>query len=328
MAAPLLEIDGSPVDFATAARPVHALRDVSLAGRARPDRRHRRRERLRQVDARLWRSSALLPGNAESLAGSVGSTARDLLRLARRELRALRGRRIADGLPGPDDVAEPGAVDRPADDRYPVSPSARAAREKRRRRDRAAAPGRHTRCRERGSTQYPHQFSGGMRQRDRHRHGAAGRTRTCYRRRADDRARRHDRGADRPSAARAAAGAGGSILFVSHNLGLIAELCDEVVVMYAGEVVERGTVHDIFHRPGHPYTRALLICDPGARRGDRRASCRPSRARCPTSSVRRRAASSRRAARMRSSTAGRRPPGWTRWRSSHRARCHRLWPGG
>ena len=53
-----------------------------------------------------------------------------------------------------------------------------------------------------------------------------------------------------------------SVLFVSHNLGLVAELCDEVVVMYAGEVVEKGTCHDIFHRPSHPYTRALLECDP------------------------------------------------------------------
>jgi len=53
-----------------------------------------------------------------------------------------------------------------------------------------------------------------------------------------------------------------SILFVSHNLGLIAELCDEVVVMYAGEVVEQGNVHDLFHHPQHPYTRMLLECDP------------------------------------------------------------------
>tara|TARA_Y100000588_G_scaffold146311_1_gene160118 strand:+ start:3296 stop:4270 length:975 start_codon:yes stop_codon:yes gene_type:complete len=53
-----------------------------------------------------------------------------------------------------------------------------------------------------------------------------------------------------------------SILFASHNLGLIAELCDEVVVMYAGEVAEKGTCHDIFHRPTHPYTKALLACDP------------------------------------------------------------------
>jgi oligopeptide/dipeptide ABC transporter ATP-binding protein len=53
-----------------------------------------------------------------------------------------------------------------------------------------------------------------------------------------------------------------SIAFVSHNLGLIAELCDEVVVMYAGEVVEQGTVRDLFHRAQHPYTQALLTCDP------------------------------------------------------------------
>ena len=53
-----------------------------------------------------------------------------------------------------------------------------------------------------------------------------------------------------------------SILFISHHLGVIAELCDEVYVMYAGEVVERGTVRDIFHRPSHPYTRKLLECDP------------------------------------------------------------------
>jgi oligopeptide/dipeptide ABC transporter ATP-binding protein len=54
----------------------------------------------------------------------------------------------------------------------------------------------------------------------------------------------------------------GSILFISHHLGLVAELCDCVVVMYAGEVVENGPVREVFHRPGHPYTRALLACDP------------------------------------------------------------------
>ena len=55
---------------------------------------------------------------------------------------------------------------------------------------------------------------------------------------------------------------GCTILFISHHLGVIAELCDHVVVMYGGEVVERGTVRDIFHRPGHPYTEKLLECDP------------------------------------------------------------------
>ena len=53
-----------------------------------------------------------------------------------------------------------------------------------------------------------------------------------------------------------------TVMLVSHNLGLIAELCDEVVVMYAGEVVEHGGVRDIFFNAAHPYTRALLECDP------------------------------------------------------------------
>jgi oligopeptide/dipeptide ABC transporter ATP-binding protein len=54
----------------------------------------------------------------------------------------------------------------------------------------------------------------------------------------------------------------GIIIVVSHHLGVIAELCDRVYVMYAGEVVEGGEVDAIFHDPRHPYTQALLACDP------------------------------------------------------------------
>lgn len=54
----------------------------------------------------------------------------------------------------------------------------------------------------------------------------------------------------------------GIIIVVSHHLGVIAELCDRVYVMYAGEVVEGGDVDAIFHQAQHPYTRALLACDP------------------------------------------------------------------
>lgn len=53
-----------------------------------------------------------------------------------------------------------------------------------------------------------------------------------------------------------------SILFISHHLGVIAELCDHVVVMYAGEVIEQGTVRDVFNNSLHPYTQKLLECDP------------------------------------------------------------------
>jgi len=54
----------------------------------------------------------------------------------------------------------------------------------------------------------------------------------------------------------------GSVIVVSHNLGMIAELCDQVIVMYAGKILEQGTARQIFHNPCHPYTRALLECDP------------------------------------------------------------------
>jgi peptide/nickel transport system ATP-binding protein len=65
--------------------------------------------------------------------------------------------------------------------------------------------------------------------------------------------------------------AGVSILIISHHLGVIAELCDRVAVMYAGRIVEEGPVDAIFANPRHPYTQALFACEPaliapGARR--------------------------------------------------------------
>ena len=53
-------------------------------------------------------------------------------------------------------------------------------------------------------------------------------------------------------------GFGMAIMFITHDLGVIAELCDYVVVMYAGKIVEKGTVHEIFAKPRHPYTKGLL----------------------------------------------------------------------
>ncbi|MCE3259171.1 MAG: yliA [Bacteroidetes bacterium] len=52
------------------------------------------------------------------------------------------------------------------------------------------------------------------------------------------------------------------ILFITHDLGVIAELADKVVVMYKGKIVEQGPVLDIFTNPQHPYTRSLLACRP------------------------------------------------------------------
>ena len=51
---------------------------------------------------------------------------------------------------------------------------------------------------------------------------------------------------------------GVAIIFVTHNLGIVARMCDRLAVMYAGKIVEQGTVRDLFDAPKHPYTRALL----------------------------------------------------------------------
>ena len=53
-----------------------------------------------------------------------------------------------------------------------------------------------------------------------------------------------------------------SIIFITHNLGVVAEICDRVSVMYAGKIVEQGKVNDIFYDPLHPYTRGLLASMP------------------------------------------------------------------
>ncbi len=51
---------------------------------------------------------------------------------------------------------------------------------------------------------------------------------------------------------------GMAIIFITHNLGVVAEICDRVTVMYAGKIVEQGTVDDIFYNPSHPYTLGLM----------------------------------------------------------------------
>ena len=50
---------------------------------------------------------------------------------------------------------------------------------------------------------------------------------------------------------------GMGIIFITHDLGVVAEICDRVNVMYAGQIMESGTVEDIFHHPEHPYTIML-----------------------------------------------------------------------
>ena len=109
---------------------------------------------------------------------------------------------------------------------------------------------------------YPHELSGGMRQRVMIAMALAGRPRLLI--------------ADEPTTAldvtiqaqilelvrKIQREAGMSVLLITHDLGVIAEMCDRVAVMYAGRVVEVGSVLDIFDRPAHPYTRGLLASRP------------------------------------------------------------------
>jgi peptide/nickel transport system ATP-binding protein len=59
---------------------------------------------------------------------------------------------------------------------------------------------------------------------------------------------------------------GMAMLFITHNLGVVAHHAARVAVMYAGQIVEQGTVHGVFANPQHPYTRGLLACLPGRAR--------------------------------------------------------------
>ena len=66
-----------------------------------------------------------------------------------------------------------------------------------------------------------------------------------------------------------------AVLFISHNLGVIAQVCDRVAVMYAGEVVEDADVHTLFRSPRHPYTVGLLGCVPTPGRSKASGRLRP-----------------------------------------------------
>jgi peptide/nickel transport system ATP-binding protein len=60
------------------------------------------------------------------------------------------------------------------------------------------------------------------------------------------------------------------IIMITHDLGVVAELCDRVAVMYAGQIIEQGSVRELFAHPQHPYTRGLLASLPGnAKKGQR-----------------------------------------------------------
>ncbi|MCH4053672.1 MAG: ABC transporter ATP-binding protein [Atopobiaceae bacterium] len=114
---------------------------------------------------------------------------------------------------------------------------------------------------ERRLDQYPHEFSGGMRQRVMIAMAIINHPALLI--------------ADEPTTAldvtiqaqildimKRLKGESGSLLMITHNLGIVAEVCEEVVVMYAGRAIERGTLAAIFDNPMHPYTRGLMASIP------------------------------------------------------------------
>ena len=256
----LLDIQGLSVDFSTPRGRVHALRDISIAVR---------KGRILGVvgesgsgkSTLIWAVMRLLANNGSVEGGEILYRGSDVLEFDENEIRRFRGEEVSMVFQDPMTSQIPvhdyrtQMVDiqyrrRETGMREKVARAANMMR-------RVGIPDPETRI-----YHYPHQFSGGMRQR-------AGIGMALL----------MDPSlliTDEPTTAldvtmeaqiihlirEARSEFGSTVMLVSHNLGLIAELCDEVVVMYAGEVVEHSDVRDIFFYPRHPYTKALLECDP------------------------------------------------------------------
>ena len=203
----------------------------------------------------------LLPSNVSRLDGSMVMDGTDLLRLTETEMGAWRGRRIAMIFQDPATALNPlftvGTHLVDVLRRRDPELSRRAARahaEAALRRVEIADPGRRLDA-------YPHELSGGMRQRVVIAMALVAQPGLLL--------------ADEPTTALdATVEAGimalfnglrtefkGSILFISHQLGLVAQLCDDLAVMYGGAVIESGPVLAICAAPKHPYTAALLACE-------------------------------------------------------------------
>jgi oligopeptide/dipeptide ABC transporter ATP-binding protein len=267
---PLLDVVGLSVHYVSArgTRVVRAVDDVSLRVDAG--------ETLGIVGESGSGKSTLalallrlLPPAARIVGGEIRFEGEDLMQRSLAEMRSVRGKRIAMILQDPmaslnplftvgDQVSEPLRVHEREGRRSALTHARELLRSVR-------IPAPETRLRE-----FPHQMSGGMRQRI---VGAI--AISCAPRLLI---------ADEPTTSldltiqaqylkllrdlQQAHGLG--MIFITHNLGIVAKMCHRVAVMYAGRIVEAGTVKTIFDSPAHPYTRALLesiprLEDPQAR---------------------------------------------------------------
>ena len=204
----------------------------------------------------------LLPGDAaRTVGGQVLLDGEDLLHKSKKQMRQIRGRRIAMILQDPQTSLNPlftiGNQIAEVLTKDPTVPGGGVMQQavEALRKVKLAAP--ETRVR-----QYPHQLSGGMKQR------VVG-------------AIAMSRGpevliADEPTTAldvtiqlqylqllkELQANSDMAILFITHDFGVVAKMCDRVAVMYAGRIVETGPVRQVFDKPSHPYTQALIASVP------------------------------------------------------------------
>jgi len=258
--APLLDVRGLTVEIATpngTVRPVedvtfevHAGRTLAIVGESGSG---------KSITATAV--MGLLPPVARATAGAAIFEGRDLLGLPEEERRKLRGGAMAMVFQDPmsslnpvhrvgDQVAE--AIRAHRD----VGPDA-AAREAVDlfRRVGIADPERRARA-------YPHEMSGGMRQRVMIAMALANKPRLLI---ADEPTTALDvtvQAAILDMLAQLRREEGMGLILITHSLGVVAEVAEEVVVMYAAQVVERGSVAEVFASPLHPYTRALLAAVP------------------------------------------------------------------
>ncbi len=259
MSAPALAIEHLSVEYTTAAGPLHALRDVGIEVAAG--------EIVGLVGESGCGKSTLIQAilrllapNAKITAGRMVLAGVDLIGLDPEAMRKLRGDRMSVVFQDPMTALNPVlTIGRQMVD---IQYRGREPRAQKRRRAIEMLKRVHIPDPESRFDQYPHEFSGGMRQRIAIAMALMAEPVLFI--------------ADEPTTALDATlevatiellkalqrEIGCAILFVSHHLGVVAELCDRVNVMYAGEVVESGPVRPVFQRPQHPYTQRLLACDP------------------------------------------------------------------